>query len=90
MPIVHAAIRLQFTEKAQDNGLNVTVFLHVDGVELLQSGADTISFEDESIRSILDAIASKGGQVVACPHCMQVHGAKKSDLPDNYILVKKK
>ena len=81
-----ASMGLHFAEKAQDRGLNVTIFLNVDGVKLLKTGADTISFEDESIRSILDTIASKGGQIVACPHCMQVHGVKKSDLPDNYIL----
>ncbi|MCA1750679.1 MAG: DsrE family protein [Cryomorphaceae bacterium] len=85
-----AFMGLHFAEKAQNSGVNVTVFLNVDGVKLLQSGADTISFEEESLRSILDSIQSKGGQVIACPHCMQVHGVKKSDLPGNFILGEEK
>jgi sulfur relay (sulfurtransferase) complex TusBCD TusD component (DsrE family) len=83
-----AFMGLHFAEKAQEDGIQVTVFLNVDGVKLLQEGADTLSFEDETLRGILDKIADQGGQVVACPHCMMIHGVDEASLPEKYVLGK--
>lgn len=74
---------LHFAEKALKNNVEVTVFMNVDGVKLLKPGADTIMFDGENIRQLLDKVAEEGGELVACPHCMKVHGLQKSDLPDN-------
>ncbi|MCZ4410541.1 hypothetical protein O3Q51_17120 [Cryomorphaceae bacterium 1068] len=48
---------LHFAEKALKNNMEVTVFLNVDGVKLLRSGADTIVFDGENIRGLLDKVA---------------------------------
>jgi predicted peroxiredoxin len=74
---------LHFAEKALKNNIKVTVFMNVDGVKLLRPGADTIVFDGENIRALLDKVAEEGGELIACPHCMMIHGLEKSDLPDN-------
>jgi len=74
---------LHFAEKALKNDMEVTVFLNVNGVKLLSAGADTIVFDGENIRGLLDKVAAEGGELIACPHCMKIHGLEKSDLPDN-------
>ncbi len=63
---------LHFAEKALNNGMEVTVFLNVDSVKLLQSGGDTISFHDENIRQLLNSIVDLFGR------CCQI--AKRKDF----------
>lgn len=74
---------LHFAEKALKDDIEVTVFMNVDGVKLLRPGSDTIVFDGENIRQLLDKVADEGGELVACPHCMKIHGLEKSDLPSN-------
>jgi len=80
---------LHFAENALKDGMDVTIFMNVDGVKLLQPGADTLVFDGENIRKILNNIADNEGKVIACPHCMQIHGISKEDLPENFILGEK-
>lgn len=80
---------LHFAENALKDGMDVTIFMNVDGVKLLQPGADTLVFDGENIREILNNIADNDGKVIACPHCMQIHGISKEDLPENFILGEK-
>jgi sulfur relay (sulfurtransferase) complex TusBCD TusD component (DsrE family) len=80
---------LHFAENALKDGMDVTIFMNVDGVKLLQPGADTLMFDGENIRGILNSIAENDGKVIACPHCMQIHGISKEDLPENFILGEK-
>lgn len=72
---------IHLAEKAHNNGIKATIFLNVSGVKLLQPGADTIVFNNQSIVQALNKVAEKGVEVVACPHCMEALGIKKESLP---------
>ncbi len=72
---------IHLAEKALDNGLKATIFLNVNGVKLLQPGADTLVFHGENIIQALNKVAGKGGEIIACPHCMEAVGVDKSKIP---------
>ncbi len=74
---------IHLAEKALDNGLKVTVFLNVNGVKLLQPGADTLVFHGENIIKALNTVAEKGGEIIACPHCMEALDIDKTKIPSN-------
>lgn len=71
---------LHFAQQALESDIPVTVFLNVDGVKLMAPGADTLAFDGENLQGLLKRIQEAGGQVVACPHCMQVEGVTEEDL----------
>jgi len=74
---------IHLAEKAIDNGLKATVFLNVNGVKLLQPGADTLVFHGENIITALNKVTEKGGEIIACPHCMEALGIDQDKIPSN-------
>ncbi len=79
-------VGINFAKKALEKGLNVTLFLNVDGVKLLQSEADTIAFQGKNIVEALNKAAEKGVEIIACPHCMEAVGIDKTTIP-SYVKV---
>jgi predicted peroxiredoxin len=79
---------LHLAQKALSGGINATVFLNVDGVKLMAAGADTISFHNENLHEVLKAFMNEGGKVLACPHCMEVHGIADTELVEGVIVAK--
>lgn len=75
---------------ALDNGMKAVVFLNVNGVKLLQPGADTINFHNENIIETLNKVADKGGEIIACPHCMEALGIDKTKIPSNVKVAEEK
>jgi predicted peroxiredoxin len=75
---------LRFAEMGLEEGLDVTIFLNVDGVRLLQSDGATLTFDDDNLRTILDDITNNGGTVIVCPMCLQMHGMELSSIPSNF------
>lgn len=78
-----ALMGIHLAEKALDNGMKAVIFLNVNGVKLLQPGADTISFHNENIVQTINKVINKGGEVIACPHCMEALGVDKAKIPSN-------
>ncbi|NBB89529.1 MAG: hypothetical protein GVX96_07085 [Bacteroidetes bacterium] len=85
-----ALMGIHLAEKAIDNGLNVTVFLNVNGVKLLQPGADSLVFHGENIITALHKVTEKGGEIMACPHCMEALGIDQAKIPSNVTLSEEK
>ena len=81
---------IHLAEKALDNGLDVMVFLNVNGVKLLQPGADTLVFHGENILEALDKVVEKGGEVRVCPHCAEALGIDKSQIPAKFKMQEEK
>ncbi|HBH23220.1 MAG TPA: hypothetical protein DDY13_07330, partial [Cytophagales bacterium] len=75
---------IHLAEKALENRLDVIVFLNVNGVKLLQPGADTLAFHGEKILQALDKVVEKGGDVRICPHCAEALGIDKTQIPANF------
>jgi len=75
---------LRFAEMGLDQGLEVTIFLNVHGVRLLQTEGATLSFDDNNLRAMLDDFTDNGGTVIVCPMCLQVHGMELSSIPSNF------
>ena len=71
---------LHLGQNVLKNDLPVTIFLNVHGVKLMASEADTISFRDENLHTVLQSIMADGGQVIACPHCMEAHAIQEGYL----------
>ncbi len=79
----HSALMgLHLAQNALKNEVPVTVFLNVSGVKLMAPGADTITFHDENLHDLLKDIMEKGGEVLACPHCMEVMNVSEVNLLD--------
>lgn len=81
---------IHLAEKALDNGLDVMVFLNVNGVKLLQPGADTLVFHGENILQALDKVVEKGGEVRVCPHCAEALGVDKTRIPTKFKMQEEK
>jgi sulfur relay (sulfurtransferase) complex TusBCD TusD component (DsrE family) len=81
---------IHLAENALDNGLDVMVFLNVNGVKLLQPGADTLVFHGENILQALDKVVEKGGEVRVCPHCAEALGVDKSQIPAKFKMQEEK
>ena len=79
-------VGIKFAKKAFDKGLNVTLFLNVDGVKLLQPEADTLAFQRQNIINELNKAAEKGVEIIACPHCMEAVGIDSTKIP-SYVKV---
>ena len=75
---------LRFAEMGLEEGLDVTIFLNVHGVRLLQSDGATLTFDENNLRDILDDFTDNGGTVIVCPMCLQVHGMELSSIPSNF------
>jgi predicted peroxiredoxin len=75
-----ALMGLTFAEKALENNLDVTVFMNVHGVLLASNASSDIAVNDRNLHEIIQSIVEKGGNVVACPMCMEVQGVAESDL----------
>lgn len=81
---------IHLAENALDDGLEVMVFLNVNGVKLLQPRADTLAFQGENIRQALDKVVEKGGEVRVCPHCAEALGIDKTQIPAKFKMQEKK
>jgi len=75
---------LRFAEMGLDQGLEVTIFLNVHGVRLLESEGATLTFDDNNLRAMLDDFTDNGGTVIVCPMCLQIHGMELSSIPSNF------
>lgn len=83
----HSALMgLHFAEMALENGMDVSVFLNVDGVKLLLPGARDIEFDGENLVDLLMKFKDNGGTVIACPHCMMINDVDKSKLPEGVVV----
>lgn len=71
---------MHLAQKSLKNGMDVAVFLNVSGVKLMLPASDSISFQGENLQNVLKDIMDNGGKVLACPHCMEVHKVKDTDL----------
>jgi len=71
---------MHLAQKSLKNGMDVTVFLNVNAVKLMLPASDSISFKGENLQEVLKDIMDNGGKVLACPHCMEVHKVKETDL----------
>lgn len=71
---------LHLAQKALRNNIPATIFLNVDGVKLLATGAETLSFRGENFHAVIRQIIDAGGQVLVCPHCAMVHGIQEQNL----------
>lgn len=60
------------------NEMPVTVFANVKGVKLFDPANDSIA---GPLLAVLDEIMEEGGQVMACPMCMEAVGIEKDWLP---------
>lgn len=67
---------LNFATKLLQGGNDVTVFLNVDGVRLASTKVAPLATQ----RAELGAFMKAGGNVVICPHCMQVRSVAAGDL----------
>jgi sulfur relay (sulfurtransferase) complex TusBCD TusD component (DsrE family) len=87
----HSALMgIHLAEKALNSGLQAVVFLNVNGVKLLQPGADTLAFHGENILQTLNKVVEKGGEVRICPHCAEALGIDKTKIPANYKMQEEK
>ncbi len=75
---------LRFAEMGLQQGLEVTIFLNVHGVRLLESEGKGLSFDDNNLRAMLDDFTDNGGTVIVCPTCLQIHGMELSSIPSNF------
>jgi predicted peroxiredoxin len=71
---------MHLAQKALKNGVNVSIFLNVNAVKLMLPTSESISFQGENLQDVLKDIMDSGGKVLACPHCMEVHEVKETDL----------
>lgn len=81
---------MHLAQKALKGGKEVTIFLNVHGVKLLSAEADSLQFHEENLKEVMMQIVADGGAVRACPHCMEVHGLSKQDLPDGILMMEEK
>jgi predicted peroxiredoxin len=81
---------IHLAENALTNGLKATVFLNVNGVKLLQPEADTLAFQEENIIKALNKVTEKGGEIIACPHCMEALGIDQDKIQSNVQVGKEK
>ncbi len=77
---------INFAEMGLSNDLEVTIFLNVHGVRLLEEEAASLSFHGESLVDKLNSFVEQGGKVIVCPMCMQAYGMDTGDLPANFEL----
>jgi len=64
---------------AVEEGIDVTVFMNVKGVKLMLPGNDSIN---EPLLSVIKSIREEGGQIWACPMCMEATGVEKEMMPE--------
>jgi sulfur relay (sulfurtransferase) complex TusBCD TusD component (DsrE family) len=74
-----AKMAIVFSRKQQERKHPVTIFLNDKGVLV---GSKSKSQEFKEHQETLAAIMKDGGNVVACPMCMEHYGVKKEDLLD--------
>jgi predicted peroxiredoxin len=83
----HSAVMgMHVAQKALKNHMEATLFFNVDGVRLFKDGGDTIQFHGENVYTLLADIIDKGGQVLSCPHCMEVNEVTEADLPEGVLI----
>jgi predicted peroxiredoxin len=71
---------INFATKAVESGLDVMVFMNVHGVKLASKDAANIAFNDQNLHEKIAAFIDKGGKVLACPMCMEIHGVDADNL----------
>jgi predicted peroxiredoxin len=79
---------LHLAQNALKNEIPVSVFLNVSGVKLMLPQSDTISFHGENLHEVLQDILEKGGDIIACPHCMEANGVTEENLMEGVIKAK--
>lgn len=70
-------------------GLDVTMFLVSNGVDLVRKGA--VDFArmnplDPPLKELIEDFLAKGGKILACPPCAKVRGYTQEDLLDEVVI----
>jgi len=71
-------------------GLDVTVFLVSNALDLVRKGAvDHVRMNpfDPPMKELIDNFVARGGKLLACPPCAKVRGYSEEDLLDSVTIV---
>ena len=69
---------------------DVLVFFDLDGIDMVVEGAPNLEMDPfDSADAIFERLVSRGVQILACPACMEIAGAEKSDLRKGVTLAEK-
>lgn len=71
---------------AQEQGMNVTLFMNVHGVKLATKKLSKTKFAKENMDDLLEEIIENGGTILVCPHCMKIEDIKEKNLIDGAII----
>ena len=71
---------LHLAQHALDADIPATVFANVHGVRLFGEGGESLEFQGENLQELLAKFMEDGGEVLACPHCMEAHEITEADL----------
>ncbi len=71
-------------------GLEVTVFLTSNGVDLARKGAADKAHPnplDPPMKEMIESLTTRGGNILVCPPCAGVRGYGEGDLLDGVTVV---
>jgi len=79
---IKSPMAMMFANKGLQRGLNMTVLLNVEGVQLAIKGFETpVNAQNgKSAQELLKMFIAKGGKVLVCPMCLDALGYDKSQL----------
>jgi predicted peroxiredoxin len=79
---IKAPMALMFANKGLQRGLNMTILLNVEGVQLAIKNFETpVNAQNgKSTQDLLKMFIAKGGKVLVCPMCLDALGYDKSQL----------
>ncbi len=85
----HAVLMgLDLAQHMHEQGLAVSVFLNVGGVNLMRPIAGKISLDGHNLQALLKELIDSGVTVLACPHCMEINGLSDDDLLKGVVINK--
>lgn len=79
---IKAPMALMFALKGLERGLDMTILLNVEGVQLAVEGfeAPHNARDGKSVQEMLQAFIAKGGKVLVCPMCLSALGYDEKQL----------
>lgn len=79
---IKAPMAVMFAYKGLERGLDMTILLNAQGVQLAVKGfeAPVNARNGKSSQELLAMFIKKGGKVLVCPMCLQAMGYTKDDL----------